>query len=368
MEIFFDNHRSSPLASSAKEAFSLFSSYWVDATSEHFLGEKSRKEISFLLKPLFELVQAEEEETALFSGRKEEVVEKLISQLFLEKTLLEGKNHFFVSSKKEYPAIWKKLEERGCLIWEIPREKERGLFDLGQLEEKISSKTALIMIPWAESFSGILQPVEDISLLCREKQVDLYVDATFCVGKTFLFYKELSISFLHFELWPLHALSQESFFLMKKPHFLSPHFSQKKWSIPLLAVASAAFKQALLYLDRAGLQMGTLRDLFEKKVLQEIPGAKRMFEKELRLPNTSVFYFPKIPKETLAFYLNQKKMYIPEQTPLLDDFFRQIGKEDLSPFLSSFSFSRYTTEEQIHKGVTLLKEVVEKLKLFVEAL
>ncbi len=364
MEIFFDNHRSSPIASFVKEAFPLFSPYWASPSSEHALGEKGKKEIPALLGPFFDLVQANTE-TPVFSGRKEEIVEKLALHIFLEKTLLEGKNHFFVASKIEHANLWNKLEERGCFVWEIPRDKE-GLFDLVELGKKLSEKTALVMAFWAERFSGIIQPIEELSFLCEENKVDLYVDATFAVGKMFLLFEELAISFLHFEIWPIHGLSEESFLLTKKDNSLSELFSQKKWNIAKLAMASASCKQALLYLDAGTLKMGALRDLFEAEIEKRFVGAKKMFTGLLRLPNTSVIYFPKVSKELLSFYLNKKKLYVPERTPLLDEFCKKIKKEEEAFFMSAFSFSRYTTEEEILQGIQVLQETLQKMQIFTE--
>src|SRR5207244_10183069 len=58
-----------------------------------------------------------------------------------------------------------------------------GLIDLDDLKRAFDDKTILVTIMAANNEIGVLQPIEEIGKLCRERGVIFHSDATQAVGK-----------------------------------------------------------------------------------------------------------------------------------------------------------------------------------------
>ncbi|HET8668871.1 MAG TPA: IscS subfamily cysteine desulfurase, partial [Terriglobales bacterium] len=76
----------------------------------------------------------------------------------------------------------KRLEKRGFKVTYLPVQKD-GLIDLDELRRALTDKTILVSIMAANNEIGVIQPVEQIGKLCRERGVLLHSDATQAVGK-----------------------------------------------------------------------------------------------------------------------------------------------------------------------------------------
>lgn len=364
MQIFLDNHRSCRVASFALDAFQPYvEQHWCSPYLGHSLSEKAAKQIPHLMQPIYELLQAEGTEP--FSlGKKAHLVENLIYSYFFEKAQKEGKNHFFVFSKQEFLPLWERLEEQGCFIFEMAKTPQ-GQLDLEQLKKEISLKTALVMTRWVEPFSGVIQPIESLSQLCQEKGVDLYVDVNFALGKTLLMWKDLPISWVHLEAWPLHGMPGVSLLLGKNSQFFSQDVSLDLFE---LAMLSSCARQAGLFLNQATLEIGRLRDFWEREIQKKLPETEVLFHKQMRLPNVSLLCFPKISIDTLAYYSQEKGLYIAEENLFLTHFLKSCGLEDKAPFTASFVFSRFTTLPMVETGLEKLFEQIKRLKQLSEDL
>src|SRR5208282_357055 len=64
----------------------------------------------------------------------------------------------------------------------LPVQKD-GLIDLDDLKRSIDDQTILVIIMAANNEIGVLQPVEQIGKLCRERGVIFHTDAVQAIGK-----------------------------------------------------------------------------------------------------------------------------------------------------------------------------------------
>jgi cysteine desulfurase len=93
-------------------------------------------------------------------------------------------NHIAVSSI-EHPAVLdpcRALEAEGHRVTRLPVDGE-GLVDPAAVEATISERTLLVSIMAANGEIGVVQPLEAISRVCRERGVPLHTDAAQAVGR-----------------------------------------------------------------------------------------------------------------------------------------------------------------------------------------
>jgi cysteine desulfurase len=74
------------------------------------------------------------------------------------------------------------LEREGINVTYLPVQTN-GLIDLELLRNSIKEETALVSIMAVNNEIGVIQPLEEIGKLCREKKVFFHTDAAQAVGK-----------------------------------------------------------------------------------------------------------------------------------------------------------------------------------------
>jgi cysteine desulfurase len=74
------------------------------------------------------------------------------------------------------------LEKHGYRVTYLPVQKD-GLIDLDDLKRSMDDQTILVTIMFANNEIGVLQPVDEIGKLCRERGVIFHTDAVQAVGK-----------------------------------------------------------------------------------------------------------------------------------------------------------------------------------------
>ena len=94
----------------------------------------------------------------------------------------------FILSKIEHPsvlAVGKWLEIQGKKVdWvQVNRSGEVCLENLSELLKHDNREPTLVSIMWANNETGVIQPIDEVALLCRQNNAKFHVDATQCVGK-----------------------------------------------------------------------------------------------------------------------------------------------------------------------------------------
>ncbi|MDR2107383.1 MAG: aminotransferase class V-fold PLP-dependent enzyme [Holosporaceae bacterium] len=75
------------------------------------------------------------------------------------------------------------MEREGFEIVMLP-VSEKGLIDLNALEKAVDEQTVLVSVMTANNEIGVVQPIDEISGICRRKNVPFHTDAAQAVGKT----------------------------------------------------------------------------------------------------------------------------------------------------------------------------------------
>lgn len=381
--IYLDNHSASrPCASTLEWMKPYLFEQWGAGFAPHRMGQEIMAPLEHRYRALYDLVGASLEDTCVFTSSGAEALNQVLWSVFLQKAKKEGKCHFLTTPLEDAPTtqMMQRLEEFGCFVKIVP-VLPTGQIDLEQLASLISPRTALFSLTAADGLTGVIQPVEEIAALCKEKGVLLHLDVSYAMGKLSLSFSDWGIDYLTFSGDRMHALKSSGALFAKKAAPLAPFIlggSEQGGlrggafdAASFMGLAAAAV-QSQLFLDRMGLETARLRDLFEEHLLQALPGTIRLFADQLRLPNVSLLAFPRVHAEALFYLLSQRGVltslggsFAQPLAPLLE----RIG---LTPSLSetaiSFALSRYTTEEEILRAVQIIREAAHYLQSMSEAL
>jgi len=106
-------------------------------------------------------------------------------------------NHIITSSI-EHEAVLepcRDLEKNGVKVTYLPVD-EHGIVDPNDIANSITSHTVLVSIMLANNEVGTIQPIKEISEICKKYQIPLHTDAVQAVGKVPINVKELGVDAL----------------------------------------------------------------------------------------------------------------------------------------------------------------------------
>jgi len=195
--IYLDNAASTAVHPEVvKEMLPYFDVQYGNPSSIHQFGRKAKNAIQKARKQVAALIGAEPDEILFTSGGTES-----------NNTILYGipksrgpkfvLNHIITSSI-EHEAILepcKEFENIGIKITYIPVD-EYGIVDPNDIANSINSHTVLVSIMLANNEVGTIQPIKEISEICKKYQIPLHTDAVQAVGKVPINVKELGVDAL----------------------------------------------------------------------------------------------------------------------------------------------------------------------------
>ena len=183
LPIYMDNHATTPMDPRVlEEMLPYFMEKFGNAASRnHSFGWVAEEGVETARERIAKLVGATTKEIIFTSGATESdnLAIKGVAEMYREKG-----NHI-ITAVTEHKAVLdtcKRLEKYGYRVTYLPVQKN-GLIDLEDLKRAMDEKTILVTIMAANNEIGVLQPVEQIGKLCRERGVIFHSDATQAVGK-----------------------------------------------------------------------------------------------------------------------------------------------------------------------------------------
>jgi len=151
-------------------------------SSLHSAGLEAKRCVEEARTKIAELINAEEENSIIFTGSATES-----NNLAIRGTALRniGKGKSVLASAIEHISVinpMKDLQKNGFTFSQVPVDST-GLIDLEKLKEVINSETIVTSIMYANSEIGTIEPIKEISEIVHEKGQYLHVDATAAAGR-----------------------------------------------------------------------------------------------------------------------------------------------------------------------------------------
>lgn len=314
----------------------------------------------------------EAEEVVFTSGGTE------ADNLALRGALSEGRRHL-VTVATEHEAVLQTVEalEAGGMEATVLPVREDGRADPDDVAAALRRDTALVSVMAANNETGVLQPIDAIGRLCRDRGVLFHTDAVQLFGKLPFALRSLAVDLVSISSHKIGGPKGVGALCVKRGVALRPLVtggSQERRlrpgteNLPGIVGFGKAAELADLELAREAPRLAALRDRLEQGVLRVAPGARVNGAPSPRLPNTSNVSFPGLDGETLLMALDLEGVAVStgaacnagaaEPSHVLLAMGR--SREEAGGSLR-FSLGRTTQEAEIDETLDVLARVIARL-------
>ena len=179
--IYLDYAATTPVLPEVQQAMlPFFTDDFGNPSSLHFHGQSARKAVEDARNSLARSLKADPGEI-LFTSSGTEADNTAIKGVSWAK---QGRGNHIITSAIEHHAVLETchfLEKQGFAITILPVDKY-GLVDPDDVNKAINDRTILVSVMHANNEIGTIEPIKEISRVCRRKNVYLHTDAvqSFC--------------------------------------------------------------------------------------------------------------------------------------------------------------------------------------------
>ena len=183
LPVYMDNHSTTRVDPKVvEEMLPYFTSYFGNAASRnHSFGWDADKAVEAARERLARIINAESREIIFTSGATESnnLALKGVAEMYVEKG-----NHIItqVTEHRSVLDTAKRLEKSGMNVTYLSVDKD-GLVNPDDIRKAITDRTVLISIMLVNNEIGVIQPVEEIGRIAKERGILFHCDATQGVGK-----------------------------------------------------------------------------------------------------------------------------------------------------------------------------------------
>ncbi|HYR23747.1 MAG TPA: cysteine desulfurase family protein [Chthoniobacterales bacterium] len=373
--IYLDYNATTPLCDAAREAMlPYFSQHFGNPSSIHRAGRNARAVVDNARDKIAALIKAKPNEIVFTSGGTESCN---LAVLGLARCKMDGGGHV-ICEKTEHHAVLHAVEhlekhENFEVTW--LDTSDDGIVDLDQLAKSIRPETRLVSIMTANNETGVIQPMKEISKICRERGVLLHSDCVQAFGKI-----DIDISLVDAASFAAHKFygpKGAGFLFIRSGLSLQPvlfggsHENQRRpgtENVPAIAGMAAAAEFVLSNRQAEQDRLSKLRDELWNLVSQNVPDAKLNGEDAPRLANTLNVSLLGIDSEMLLIALDLKGVCASSGSACM------VGSVSASHVLLAMdlpierarsavrlSLGKQTTAEEIAGAGKVVAEIVERL-------
>jgi cysteine desulfurase len=194
--IYLDYQATTPMDPRVLEAMLPYFTYKFGNphSRSHAYGWEAEEGVEKARGQVAKLIGADEKEVIFTSGATESnnLAIRGVAEFYKDR-----KNHI-VTTVTEHKCVLdtcRHLEQSGFEVTYLPVQKN-GLVDLDVLRNAITDKTVVVSVMAVNNEIGVIQPLEEIGKICREKKAFFHTDAAQAVGKIPLDVEKMNIDLM----------------------------------------------------------------------------------------------------------------------------------------------------------------------------
>ena len=385
MMIYLDYNATTPLCDAAREAMlPYFGRHFGNPSSVHAAGRETRAAIDNARDKLAALLRIKPHEVIFTSGGTESC--NLAVFGLARSRSADGmpagalaKSRHVISAKTEHHAVLNAVEHlekhEGVEVTWLNLSPD-GIIDLDHLADSIRPETRLVSIMTANNETGVIQPLRQISAICRERGVLLHSDMVQSFGKI-----ETDLSLVDAASFAAHKFygpKGGGFLFLRSGLSIEPimfggaHENERRpgtENVAAIAGMAAAAEWTLRERQHEQQREAKLRDELWTRISKSIRDAKQNGANAPRLANTLNVSLLGLDSETLLIALDLEGVCASSGSACM------VGSGVASHVLLAmglpierarsavrFSLGKWTTAEEITATTEAVQKIVERLQ------
>lgn len=345
------------------------------ASNSHYYGWQADEAVKKARQQVADLVGADSKEIVWTSGATES-----------DNLAIKGIAHFYhkkgkhiITLKTEHKAVLdtcRQLEREGFEVTYLA-PMPNGLLDLNVLKEAMRKDTILVSIMHVNNEIGVIQDIQAIGHLCRQKKIFFHVDAAQSAGKVAIDLSKLPVDLMSFSAHKIYGpKGMGALYVRRKPrvrieaqmHGGGHERGMRSGTLATHQIVGMgeAFAIAQAEMTKENAKIRRLRD----RLLAGFVDMEEVVvngDMDSRIPGNLNISFNYVEGESLMMAINDIAVSSGSActSASLEPSYvlRALGLSDeLAHSSIRFTIGRYTTQSQVDKAIDLVRAKVDKLR------
>jgi cysteine desulfurase len=347
------------------------------ASRNHAFGWEAEEAVEAARRQVADLIGANPKEIIFTSGATESnnLAIKGAAEMYREK------GTHVITCVTEHKAVidtCKKLEKLGARVTYLPVAKD-GRIGLDELRAAITDKTVLISIMTANNEIGVLQPVDEIGAIAKERGILFHTDAVQAVGKVPFDVNRTRADLVSLSGHKIYGPKGVGALFVRRRNprvLLAEQISggghergmrSGTLNVPGIAGLGKAAELCRLEMAKDAERLGALRDRLNARLHENLDEIYINGSMEHRLPHNLNISFAYVEGESLLMGINEVAVSSGSActSASLEPSYvlKALGAgDDLAHSSIRFGLGRWTTDEEVDYVVDKLTSVVRRLR------
>jgi cysteine desulfurase len=379
LPIYLDYSSTTPVdprvAEKMKECLTNEGNFGNPASRSHHFGWVAEEAVDIARNQIADLVNADPREIVFTSGATES------NNLAIKgaATFYQKRGKHIITLKTEHKAVLdttRQLEREGFDVTYMMPEPN-GLVDLDKLKAEMRDDTVLVSIMHVNNEIGVIQDIEAIGKLCRERKILFHVDAAQSTGKVPIDLQALPVDLMSFSAHKTYGPKGiGALYVSRKPrvrieaqiHGGGHERGMRSGTLATHQIVGMgeAFRLAKEEMATENERVKMLRDKLYNGV-KDIEAVYLNGDEENRVAHNLNVSFAYVEGESLIMAL--KDMAVSSGSACTSAslepsyVLRALGLNDeLAHSSIRFSIGRFTTEEEIDYVINVIRNAIDKLR------
>ncbi|KAH7865801.1 hypothetical protein Vadar_011362 [Vaccinium darrowii] len=342
----------------------------------HLYGWESDAAVELARSQVASLINASPKEIVFTSGATESnnISVKGVMHFYKEK-----KRHV-ITTQTEHKCVLdscRHLQQEGFDVTYLPVNSD-GIIDLDTFRSAIRPDTGLVSVMTVNNEIGVIQPMEEIGRICRERNIPFHTDAAQAVGKIPIDVEKMNVSLMSISAHKIYGpKGVGALYMRRRPRIrVEPQMSgggQERGirsgtvPTPLVVGMGAACEVAKKEMEYDEKRICKLQERLLSGIRARLDGVVVNGSEERRYAGNLNLSFAYVEGESLLMGLKEVAVSSGSActSASLEPSYvlRALGvDEDMAHTSIRFGIGRFTTEEEVDRAVELTVRQVEKLR------
>jgi cysteine desulfurase len=375
--IYLDYSATTPIDPRVVEAMIPYLSehFGNPASRSHAYGWEAEKAVELARADVAALVNADPKEIVWTSGATESdnLAIKGAAQFY------QSKGKHIITLKTEHKAVLdtcRELERQGFEVTYLDVQED-GLLNLDAFRAALRNDTTVVSVMMVNNEVGVVQPIEEIGEICRERGIIFHVDAAQATGKVDIDLQKLKVDLMSFSahktygpkgIGALYVRRKPRVRLIAQMHGGGHERGMRSGTLATHQIVGmgVAFRLAREEMATENERIGLLRDKLMNG-LTDIEATYVNGDLARRVPHNLNISFAYVEGESLIMAIKDVAVSSGSActSASLEPSYvlRALGRNDeLAHSSIRFSIGRFTTEEEVDFTIDLLHRKISKLR------